>query len=217
MTTGPESRSAEAVSCATARSAPGEQPASLTATGVDRGVELSWTADDMISAYEVRWRQTAPPDTAWSAWEGTESTSSHALTGLTNSNSCAAQVRATNNSGDGPPPLPCTRDCIRTCLAAAVRGVVRCNRRAFFRERHRHGGALVRNGLRAVLRSLSSPSSPALPYQREGDVSARPQTRAPPMLGFWLGRLCRPAVATTLVRPDGAWKWTIWRSCCRRL
>ena len=90
--------------------APDNAPVSLTATPSGGKLTLAWTGptlvageDDPIDGYRLRWRQTAPSNTAWSEWGNTDSASRHSLTGLTNGNTYAVQVRAQNASGVGPP------------------------------------------------------------------------------------------------------------------
>ena len=90
--------------------APDNAPGSLTAEGSDGTLTLTWVApalvagaDDPITEYEVRWRETAPKSKGWSAWTAIGAMTSHMVEGWTNGNSYAVQVRAKNAHGVGPP------------------------------------------------------------------------------------------------------------------
>ena len=84
-----------------------EAPTSLTATGGNTQVELSWTLPtnaSVIGAVQVRWKATADlPFTASDAWTDLVGTATaYTATGLTNGTGYTFEVRATNTAGDGP-------------------------------------------------------------------------------------------------------------------
>ncbi|WP_446830455.1 fibronectin type III domain-containing protein [Candidatus Foliamicus sp.] len=84
-----------------------DAPTSLTATGGNAQVELSWalpTNASVIGAVQVRWKATADlPFTASDAWTDLAGTATaYTATGLTNGTGYTFEVRATNTAGDGP-------------------------------------------------------------------------------------------------------------------
>ncbi len=81
-------------------------PANLAAAPGDTEVTLSWTNpnDSSISKYQFRQAQgaTVPDSTAWTDITGSGAgTTSHTVTGLTNGQQYAFQIRAVNAAGEG--------------------------------------------------------------------------------------------------------------------
>ena len=81
-------------------------PTGLAATAGDGTVTLNWTdpSNDTISKYQLRYGQgaTVPDSAAWGDIDGSgATTTSHTVTGLTNGQQYAFQIRAVNNGGDG--------------------------------------------------------------------------------------------------------------------
>ena len=84
--------------------APDNAPSSLSVSGGDGTLNLSWAAPELVSAeneqvtgYQVRSRQT--PDGAWESWEST-ATTSYTISDLANDTTYAVQVRAVNSAAE---------------------------------------------------------------------------------------------------------------------
>ena len=75
------------------------QTTGVTASVLSAKLGIAWTAVTSATGYTVQWKSGA--ETYGSSRQGTATSTSHTITGLTNSTTYTVRVRATNGTGDG--------------------------------------------------------------------------------------------------------------------